>query len=143
MWGITILTAMLNGVLDFFSDRNKIKEATSKRKDELKKLGLEAKIKAIENSQEVNLQLDAINGRDTIPWGNDVTLILLLIPCILSFYPPAVPAIKAGFIVLDSMPSMYKYALCMAFVSIWGYRALVVPLVKVAVSKSFLGKGSK
>ena len=133
-------TSLIKPVSEHFKAKSAIKAATSQRKDELKKLDLEAKIKSIEKSEDVNNSLDVNNGSDPIPWANDLTLILLLIPCCLAFYPPAVPAVLAGFAALDSMPEWYKYGLAMAFISIWGYRGLVTPIVKVLVSKSILGK---
>lgn len=140
MLGLSLITGLVSSGIDYFKEKSVIKAATVERQDELKKLGLEAKLEAIRNAQEVDLEIDKANGSDPILWANDVTLILLLIPCILSFYPPAVPAVRAGFVVLDSMPDLYKYALGMAFVSIWGYRGLVVPLVRGIVSKSLIGK---
>lgn len=137
---LTFIPNLITSGVGYFKEKNQIKAATNERKDELKKLGLQSKLESIRKAESVDLDIDKANGSDPIPWGNDVTLILLLIPCILSFYPPAVPAVKAGFTVLESMPELYKYALGMAFVSIWGYRGLVVPLVRGIVSKSILGK---
>lgn len=141
-WIGDAISSVTKPVGEYFNEKQKIKAAVSERKDELKKLSLESKLKSIEKSEDVNNSLDEKNGADPIPWGNDVTLILLLIPCVLSFYPPAVPAVKAGFIVLQSMPDWYLYGLGMAFVSIWGYRGLVVPIVRVLISKSIIGKKS-
>lgn len=140
MIGLSLITGLFSSGIDYFKEKSQIKAATIERKDELKKLDLTSKLESIRKAESVSLDIDKANGSDTISWANDVTLILLLIPCVLSFYPPAVPAVKAGFVVLESMPELYKYAIGMVFVSIWGYRGLVVPLVKGVISKSLIGK---
>ena len=135
--GWTWLTNIIEPISTYFAEKSKIKAAIGKRKDELIKLSLEAKIKHIENSQETNLSLDKINGSDPIPWANDLTLILFLLPFVLAFYPPALPHIIAGFAALDNMPEWYKYSLGMMLVSVWGYRNLVSPIVQ-SIAKAYL-----
>lgn len=124
------ISGILSPVSDYLTNRATIKEAGKKRKDELKKLSLEAQIKGVEQ----NIDIDAKNGTDPIPWANDLTLLIFLMPFVLAFYPPALPHIEAGFEALKAMPEWYKWSLGMMLVSVWGYRNLVTPIVKVVTT---------
>lgn len=132
------LTGLVEPVSSHFKDKAKIKAATNKRKDELKKLELKAKLTSIQKSEDSNLGLDN-NTENRIPWADDLTLILFLLPFVLAFYPPALPHIQAGFEALDQMPEWYKYSLGMMLVSVWGYRNLVSPIVQ-SIVKAYLGR---
>lgn len=131
------LTNIIKPLSTYFTEKSKIKAANVKRKDELSKLSLKAKIKHIENSQETDLSLDKANGSDPIPWANDLTLILFLLPFVGAFFPWALPHISAGFIALELMPEWYKYSLGMMLVSVWGYRNLVSPIIQ-SIAKAYL-----
>lgn len=132
------LTQLISPVTNYFTERSKIKAAVVQRKDELKKLSLETKLKSIEKAEDTNLNIDQVNGSDPIPWANDLTLILFLLPFVGAFFPWAMPHIKAGFIALESMPEWYKYSLGMMLVSVWGYRNLVSPIIQ-SIAKAYLG----
>ena len=133
------VTGLVEPITSHLDTRAKIKAATNERKDELKKLDLVAKLKNIEKATETDLSLDAKNGADPIPWANDLTLILFLLPFVLAFYPPALPHIEAGFAALNNMPEWYKYSLGMMLVSVWGYRNLVGPIIK-SVASAYLNR---
>ncbi len=124
------LTGLVEPVTTHLTARAKIKGAAKKRKDELKKLNLKSQIETAKSNQ----TLDVKNGGDPIPWANDLTLILFLLPFGLAFYPPALPHITAGFTALNEMPEWYKYSLGMMLVSVWGYRNLVTPIVKTVTT---------
>ena len=141
MW-ITALTALISPVSDFFTTRSKVKAAVIERKDELKKLSLTAKLESIKKAESTDLDIDSKNGSDPIAWANDVTLIIFLVPFMLSFYPPALPHIIAGFAALEGMPTWYKYTLGMMLVSVWGYRNLVAPIIK-SVASAYLTRYKK
>ena len=131
-------TALIAPVASFLETRTKVKEAKSKRKDTIKKLNIRSKIETAKSNQ----TLDVTNGGDPIPWANDVTLILFLLPFVLSFWPPALPHIMAGFTALGMMPEWYKYSLGMMLVSVWGYRNLVSPIIQ-GIAKAYLGRSTK
>ena len=134
-----LLDSLVEPIATYFKTRSVLKAEVVKRKDELKKLNLKAKIKSIQKSEDVNLHIDKSNGSDPIPWANDVTLILFLLPFVLSFYPPALPHIIAGFTALEDMPEWYKYSLGMMLISVWGYRNLVSPIIQ-SIAKAYLGR---
>jgi len=136
---ISFIGGLIKPVSDHFSEKSKIKSAIGKRKDELTKLNLKAKIKLIQKSGDASLSIDQANGSDPIPWANDATLILFLLPFVLSFYPPALPHIVAGFQALDGMPQWYKYSLGMMLISVWGYRNLVSPIIQ-SIAKAYLSR---
>ena len=57
------------------------------------------------------------NSKDS--WKDEFWTIILAIPLVFCFYPPAVEHIKAGFDALDAMPEWYRYTLvsviCISF----------------------------
>ena len=112
-----------------YSEGKQLKAATVARKDELHKIALEGKLESIKRSESVNNDLDRVNGADPIKWANDVSFAMFMAPIPLSFYPPMVPHIEAGFAVLQTMPKEYQYAVAMMLVSVWGYRGLVQPII--------------
>ena len=136
---IKIVSDLISPVSNYFNTKSVLKAEVGKRKDELAKLSLKAKIKSIQKSGDTNLSIDKANGSDPIPWANDVTLILFLLPFVLSFYPPALPHIVAGFQALDGMPQWYKYSLGMMLISVWGYRNLVSPIIQ-SIAKAYLSR---
>ena len=135
-----LLDVLVEPISSYFKNRSVIKAEVKKRKDEIKKLSLKAKIKSIQKSEDINLSLDQSNGSDPIPWANDVTLVLFLLPFVLAFYPPALPHIIAGFEALENMPEWYKYSLAMMLISVWGYRNLVSPIIQ-SIAKAYLSRG--
>lgn len=132
-WVGNLFTAIAKPVGEYFTEGQKIKAAKSERKDELKKLNLEKKLESIKKSEDSDIDMDK-NTEKRIPWADDLTLILFLLPFGLAFYSPALPHIAAGFEALDTMPDWYKYSLGMMLVSVWGYRNLVTPIVKTVAS---------
>lgn len=140
-WFKTILepiAAIARPIGKYFTERQMIKAAVGERKDALTKLKLEAKIKDATQAAEANLALDTKNGGDPIPWANDVSFGLFLLPVPLCFFPDAVVHVKAGFTALGEMPQWYQAALGMMLVSVWGYRNLVEPIIK-SIAKAYLG----
>lgn len=136
---IGLFNIVAKPVGQYFTEGQKIKAATSERKDELTKLKLEATLQSIAKSENLNLELDSKNGADPIPWANDVSFVLFLAPAVLAFYPPALPHIMAGFTAIGNMPLFWQYSLGMMLVSVWGYRNLVEPIVK-SLAKVWLGR---
>ena len=140
-WVGNLVTAIVNPVGEYFTEGQKIKAAKQHRKDELKKLNLEAKLESIKNSEKSNTEMDK-EAENRIPWADDLTLVLFLLPFVLAFCPPALPHIQAGFEALDKMPEWYKYSIGMMLVSVWGYRNLVAPIV-TSVTTAYLNRFNK
>lgn len=142
---IPIIGAVVSGISGWFSKRQEIKQekqvlasAVDARKDELKKLSLESKLKGVSEASESDMKMDQ-EANERISWGDDLTLILALLPCVLAFFPSQLPSVMAGFAALEAMPMWYKYALGMILASVWGYRRLVSPII-LSITKAYLGK---
>lgn len=141
MLGMNIIAGIVSSGIQYLSEGRKIKTATRERKDELSKLSLETKLEAIKNADESAMQMD----KDTevrIPWADDVSFTVFLLPAVFAFCPLALPHIQAGFLALANMPVWYQYALGLMLVRVWGYRQLVDPIVKM-LAKAYLGKATK
>ena len=134
---LSALGGIAKPVADYMSEGRQIKAAAAERKDELKKLAFETKLESVRKAEDANIQLDLTHGSDPILWANDVTLILALLPCVLAFYPPALPHIMAGFAALEKYPEWLKYSLGMMLISVWGYRNLVSPIIQ-SIAKAYL-----
>ena len=136
---LLLLSNLVAPVTGYFKERGQIKAATKERKDELTKLALTSKLESIRKAESVNLDLDKANGSDPIPWANDVTLVLFLLPFVCAFIPATLPNITAGFEALEKMPEWYKYSLGMMLISVWGYRNLVSPIIQ-SIAKAYLNR---
>ena len=134
MWKAIIgaLSGVVKPVSDYFNTKQVIKAATVERKDELDKLRLETQLESIRKGEDADILMDS-NANGRIPWADDLSFLLWLLPVPLAFLPSCVPHIKAGFQVLEEMPEWYMYSLGMMLISVWGYRRLVIPVVEVVV----------
>jgi len=130
MWEIIggFFTALISPVTEVVKGHQRIKKAK-----------VDAEIKRIQQGTDADIQMDA-QSNSRIWWADDLTFFLGTLIIALSFYPPAVPAIKAGFLVLEGMPDWFLYGYGMMMISVWGYRRLVLPIVEVIVKKSIMGK---
>jgi hypothetical protein len=82
-------------------------------------------IEQIINATDKEAAWEVIHAQQAnIKWTDDWFSILLSIPLIGAFIPPAVPHIQAGFAVLSEMPSYYQYWLAVAILSSFGIRAI-------------------
>jgi hypothetical protein len=131
---IPIVSSLISSIGSFFTERQKIKAAQRERSDILREKKLDAKITAIKNAQEADIEMD-VNGRNIKGWMDDVSFAAFLAPAILAFFPSMVPHVEAGFRVLETMPLWYQYSLGAMLVSVWGYRRLVTPIVEIIVEK--------
>jgi len=120
---------VLGSAVEAHKANKQAKDLQNKRVFALKEAALMAEIEQIKLGNAVNRDLDQ-NTEQRISWADDLTLLLFLSPLVGAFIPPAVPHIREGFTVLQSMPTEYKYAVGMMLVSVWGYRTLVVPIIK-------------
>lgn len=135
---LNLISAGIKSVGEYLGNRQKIKAAVDERKDELKKLDLEARIKTEVAGVESDIKLDS-ESRDAAGWMDDISFYIFLAPAVLAFFPNMVNHVKNGFAVLSEMPEWYQYALGMMLISVWGYRKLVSPLIQ-AIVKAWLGK---
>ena len=126
---IGFIPKVLGSAVEAHKTNKQAKEAQAKRIWALKERALEAEIEQIQLGNAVDRGLDQ-QTEQRISWADDLTLVLFLSPLVGAFIPPAVPHIREGFAVLESMPAEYKYAVGMMLVSVWGYRTLVVPIIK-------------
>ena len=55
-------------------------------------------------------------------WKDEWLTILLSIPLILAFFPPAISALHAGFLVLSEMPVWYQSGVGVMIASSFGYQ---------------------
>ena len=137
----SFFSGLVKPVATYFNEGQKIKAAKSERKDELSKLSLETKLESIRKGEDADIKMDA-TANDRIKWADDLSFALGTLVVAGCFYPPAVPAIQQGFIVLGGMPPEFLWAYGMMLISCWGYRRLVLPIVEVVLSKSILAKKS-
>ena len=135
---LSLVGDAITAVGSYFTEGQKIKAAVNERKDELKKLNLEAKIKSATASVENDMKMDE-DARANAGWMDDISFYVFLAPAVLAFFPSMVEHIENGFAVLVNMPDWYQYALGMMLVSVWGYRKLVGPIVQ-SIAKAWLGK---
>jgi hypothetical protein len=85
----------------------------------------EKQIQQVKDAQDDVAAWEAIQAaKTTDKWTNHWFSILLSIPLVGAFIPPAVPHIQAGFAVLDSMPEYYQYWVAVAILSSFGIKAL-------------------
>jgi len=58
-------------------------------------------------------------------WKDEWLTLLFSIPLIMSFIPWAVPYVKEGFAVLETMPTWYQYALSVIVAASFGVRSAI------------------
>ena len=58
-------------------------------------------------------------------WKDEYILLLFSIPLIMCFIPSAVPYVKEGFAVLDTMPDWYKVTLSVIVAASFGVRSVI------------------
>jgi len=116
MW-LTALKLLAAPITGYLKGNQEIKAATVK-----------AKVEKIERGDISDIELDS-NARSSAGLMDDISFYIFLSPAILSFYPPALPHITAGFTALGNMPTWWQYALGMMLISVWGYRKLVSPII--------------
>ena len=91
------------------------------RKEELKDAQHERRLDVIAkgNAAEAEWNLTAIKNSG---WKDEWLTILLSIPLVLAFYPPAIPHVMAGFEALAAMPLWYQSAMGLMIGSAFGYQ---------------------
>jgi len=90
-------------------------------KTKIKERQIERLTKAEDKLAEWEL-IQAENARSG--WRDDWFSIILSVPLVGAFIPPAVPFIMKGFEVLEGMPEFYQYWLAVAILSSFGIRAI-------------------
>ncbi len=120
----TFLKLLISPVTDFLLKKQELRAVVKKKE-----------LDSVERRELSDIQMDK---RDA-GWMDDISFYIFLLPCLLSFYPPAIPHIKAGFEALKGMPEWYQYSLGLMLISVWGYRKLLAPVVQ-AVLKFYIKK---
>lgn len=126
---LSFIPSIFKGAVEVHKTNKAVKTAQQERIHELQVAAINAEIEQIKLGNAANRDMDS-KTEQRIAWADDLTLIMFLAPLVGAFIPSAVPHIREGFIVLESMPVEYKYAVGMMLVSVWGYRNLVIPIVK-------------
>lgn len=139
MWTtlLTIVPSLFKGAGEAYKTKKVLSAAKDERKHELAVKSLDNKLEQIRLGNASDMSMDE-NANGRISWADDLSFLVFLTPCLLAFYPPALPSIMAGFKALENMPQWYQITLGMMLVSIWGYRKLLTPILKALV-KSKLG----
>jgi hypothetical protein len=129
--------SLISSVGEAYKTNRTIKAAKDDRKHELRVKSLDNKLESIKRGSESDMAMDQ-SANQRIAWADDVSFIVFLAPCLLAFYAPAVPHIRAGFLILESMPQWYQVSLGMMLISVWGYRRIVTPIIEM-IAKSYMG----
>ncbi len=135
---LSFLSGLISPITELIKGKQKIKAAKTEAKIATRAALVESKVKSIERGEVSDIEMDNI-ARQQAGWMDDVSFFAFLLPAILSFYPPALPHIKAGFVALELMPQWYQAALGMMLISVWGYRKLLGPIIQ-SLAKAYLGK---
>ena len=120
----TFLKLLISPVTDFLIKKQELRAVVKKKE-----------LDSVERRELSDIQMDK---RDA-GWMDDISFYIFLLPCVLAFYPPAIPHITAGFKALEKMPDWYQYSLGLMLVSVWGYRKLLAPVAQ-AMLKLYLKK---
>lgn len=117
------LTAISNPITAWVKGSAEEKKIVREGELRLSQAKLDARINRIKAGNEASEELDLISSRRR-DWKASLTLILILIPLVMSFMPEYVDDAKAGFAALDDLPEYYKYALLAILVDIWSFRRI-------------------
>ena len=131
---LPIIGNLIDGVATYFGDKQKVKAAVSERRDELKKLNLEAKITSAQAGLNSDIEQDT-TSRKLAGFMDDFSFYSVWIIILLSFYPDAQPHILEGFKTIEAMPTWFQYTVGGMLVSIWGYRRLLIPIIEIVVKR--------
>lgn len=92
-----------------------------KRRSEEKQATHERKLEAIKHESNWDT-IQATNAGTS--WKDEWFTVLFSVPLVLAFVPQAVPLVREGFAVLESMPDWYKAFLGAAVAASFGIRTL-------------------
>ncbi len=109
-----------------------------KGRQEIKAAKVKSIIESIERGEESDITLDE-EAMNRAGWMDDLSFFIFLLPAVLSFYPPALPHIMAGFEALEVMPQWWQMSLGLMLISVWGYRKLISPII-TSLAKAYTGK---
>lgn len=86
----------------------------------------DAEAKVLVNASESVAEWERVMAKNSgHSWKDEYLTIVFTIPSILCFFPSAVPAVQAGFEVLETMPSWYQYTLSIIVAASFGVRAAI------------------
>ena len=118
MWQ-EILGAITGPVADYFKER----EVTKQKERELQDAAHARIVDQIKHSEDLSQAVTLAQIQNS-GWKDEWFTILFSIPLILAFLPFAVPYVQAGFQVLDTMPSWYKWYLGSAVTASFGLNTM-------------------
>lgn len=144
-WGIPIIGSIVDGVKEYVMEGKKQKtikleqaKELALKEHEVKLKVADAKIELAKTGQMQEYDLDRISTENmSKSYFDELMIILLLIPVILSFLPEYVSVVTAGFVALKLIPAWYMYLIVGAYIVKLGMRGL---FTKVLSSKFNLFK---
>ena len=87
---------------------------------------LKGKIKKSEARAEHSASWDEIaQTNSSTSWKDEYLTLLISIPLIMCFIPGAVPYVREGFAVLDTMPTWYQYTFSVIVAASFGVRGAI------------------
>jgi len=129
---VTIGSAVVNGVVGYFKDKQEIKKAkveaekiTIAAEAEVKKAEAVNKMERAKQGQLQDHELDMIAMKNMEKsWKDELVLVIFLIPAVMSFIPGYADQVKAGFEALAQTPDWYQWTLMGMVIVIYGLRGL-------------------
>lgn len=111
---IPIIGSLIDGVVSIF-----------KGKEERKKIKTQSSVDRLMAADNKVAEWERIQAEGSkSSWKDEFWTIILSIPLIMCFIPPLTPYVKAGFVVLESMPEYYRYWLGLAIAAAFAVRQL-------------------
>ena len=127
MYGI-ILSA-LGGIGKEVLKYLRAREATKRVVKTAKQRRKQAELRERLRQSRARSQMDQMSTR-AMGWMNTLSFLALGAPAVLVFFPSQREFVEEGFKALQSVPDWYKAVLGLMLVQIWGYRSLVVPIIR-------------
>lgn len=109
---LSIFTAVINPVANYFAKRTEVKEATKQKN-----------IERLQNADDSVAEWDKIQAENSAnSWKDEFWTIVLAIPAIGCFIPGGAEVMTAGFTALKGMPEFYQYWLGIAILASFGIK---------------------
>ena len=133
---ITLGSAIIGGVSDYFKGRQEIKKVQVEADKQIIKAEADAKAARLMREAEMDYDLDriAMQNMDKT-WKDDLILIIWLVPVVLCFLPEYQVYVANGFATLALVPDWYMYILVGMVVVIYGMRGLLKMFLQLMIDK--------
>ena len=133
---ITLGSAIIGGVSDYFKGRQEIKKVQVEADKLLIMAEAEAKAARLMREAEMDYDLDriAMQNMDKT-WKDELILIIWLAPVVLCFLPEYQVHVTNGFATLALVPDWYIYILVGMIVVIYGMRGMLRMFLQLMIDK--------